>query len=167
MTRKHLYTILLIALSSILFVCFLATRTRTQRNQIESFEDPGAVKGMKTVLQNYNELQKQLTTANKLDTPYNSVPLSDLVNNTQQELKTMIELYLDHKATYADCKKKLKQMVKDFNEIIRLQNVNLLNLNIEMLMPELPIQKASLESPVYASQDEYGVSSDKDTTSTM
>jgi len=160
MTRKRLYSILLIALGSILFVFFLQIRNQT-RKQIEQFEDPSAVKAMKTVLQNYEELKKQLLAKNKLDTPYKDRPLSEVIGTTQQELKDMIDQYLDYKVTYAECKQTLKQMIKDFNEIIRVNNVDLLNLNIETLMPELPIEKASIQSPVYRTRDEYTASSDQ------
>jgi len=158
MAKYRHISILLIAVGSILFFTYMGS---LQTNTYEAFEDPTAVKAIHVVSDNYIQLQKQLTTKKSLESLYNSKPLSGLISSNLEDLKESIELYHDRKLSYAEVKQKLKQMIKDFNEIIRIKNINLLNLTLNTLMPELPIEKSSLSSPVYKTSDEYTTTSDE------
>jgi len=115
------------------------------------------LQAIRTVEDNYLELQKQLITNNTIGNQYKSTPISVLLQKTKMELNSLEEDYRAHTLTYSDVKEALKPYIKTLNGIIQENDINMRNLRIDVLLPELPNEKTSNQYPIYKSKDEYSV----------
>jgi hypothetical protein len=159
--KQHVVYLLLVVFLLGLFVYILQSRNRSYYIEYfgpESAKDPAkepVLEAIGKVYANYIAMETELKEKQTLETPYKNVPVSTITKNAKQTLFDIKEKYLEHEYVYNDVKTNLAPLIKQFNEIVQAKNVNLRNMLLEKLLPELSTQKTSLQSPIYKSVNEY------------
>jgi hypothetical protein len=128
-----------------------------QQQQQQQNQNP-VIQAIRAVEDNYLELQKQLIANNTIGNQYKSTPIPVILQKTKMELNSLEEEYRSHTITYSDVKDALKPYIKALNGIIQENSINIRNMRIDILMPDLQQEKSSNQYPIYKSKDEYSTS---------
>jgi len=127
------------------------------KRMIEGFnsEENPVIKAIRTVDDNYRTLQRELINSNTIGNQYKSIPITVILEKTKADLNKLENDYRAHTVTYSDVRESLKPYIKILNEIIQKDNVNMRNLRIEVVMPDLQNEQLSNQYTIYKSKDEY------------